>query len=147
MDAAFRHERTVQPAELDGLGHASNVAFVAWMQDAAIAHSTAAGWSTQRYSELGLVWVVRRHEIEYLGPAIAGDRLFVYTWVSTMERITSQRRYEIVHAETGKLLARATTDWVFVNLARGRPTRIPVELSSAFVVDPRTERSAAAPAP
>jgi acyl-CoA thioester hydrolase len=141
MDAIFRHERTVQPAELDGLGHASNVAYVAWMQDAAIAHSTAAGWSTERYNELGQAWVVRRHEIEYLGPAVAGDRLFVYTWVTTMERITSQRRYEIAHADSGKTLARATTDWVFVNLARGRPTRIPPELSSAFVVDPRTTLS------
>ena len=39
-----------------------------------------------------------------------------------------------MHAQGGGLLAKAETLWAFVNLATGRPTRIPPELQAAFEI-------------
>jgi len=63
-------------------GHANNVEFVRWMQDAAAAHADAAGCTAATLAA-GATWVVRSHRIEYRRPALAGERLRVVTWVET----------------------------------------------------------------
>ena len=73
MPAIFEYHHTVCDDEIDVLGHANNVCYVAWMQDAALAHSAAQGWPAEAYGRLGMGWVVRSHAIEYhqpCGPAI-----------------------------------------------------------------------------
>ena len=115
----FVHEVEVVEADIDNLGHASNLVYLRWVQEAALAHSTALGFSEQAYLARGEVWVVRRHEIEYLRAAVAGDRLRVETRVVTMKAANSVRKTEIFRGS--ELLCRAATDWVYVELARGRP--------------------------
>jgi len=41
------------------------------------------GWTTAQHLESGSGWVVRAHQIEYLQPAFAGDRITVRTWWPT----------------------------------------------------------------
>ncbi|MCX5797792.1 MAG: thioesterase family protein [Elusimicrobia bacterium] len=123
-------------AEIDELGHASNQAFLAWMMEAAAAHSAVQGWPPQRYLSLGAAWVVRRHEIDYLRPALAGDDLLVRTWVCGARQVTSQRRYEIVRTGEAGALARGLTVWAWVDLKSGKPARMPPEVLGAFEVVP-----------
>ncbi|QDT55074.1 acyl-CoA thioesterase YbgC [Caulifigura coniformis] len=136
MPDIYFHEHTVHADEIDPLGHANNVSFVKWMQDAAIAHSTAQGWPMSRYREHGVAWVVRRHTVEYLLPAVEGERIVVKTWVADMQRVTSLRRYEI--STTDRLLARAETNWAFIRTGDGKLTRIPEHVSASFVLVPGT---------
>src|SRR5688500_4616640 len=117
MPAVYEHRHTVAEAEIDALGHASNLAYVAWMQDAAIAHSAAQGWPGEAYRRLGQGWVVRSHEITYLRPAFAGELVVVRTWVATLRKASSLRRYEVLRPADGKTLATAATDWAFVDYA------------------------------
>ena len=106
MPEVFEYRRVVGDDEIDELGHANNVAYVAWLQAAAVAHSTAQGWPGTRYRQLGQGWVVRSHTIEYLQPAFAGDPLVVRTSVATMKKVTSLRRYHILRESDEQLLAR-----------------------------------------
>ena len=130
----FVHEVEVVEEDIDNLGHASNLVYLRWVQDAALAHSTALGFSEQAYIARGEAWVVRRHEIEYLRAAMAGDRLRVETRVESMKVANSVRRTEIFRG--GELLCRAATDWVYVDLKRGRPTRIPDDVRKVFPLEP-----------
>ena len=134
MPEIYLHEHTVHADEIDPLGHANNVSYVQWLQDAAIAHSTAQGWPMSRYREIGFAWVVRRHTVEYLQPAVEGDRIVVRTGVADMQRVTSRRRYEIVSEE--RILARAETNWAFIRTTDGKLTRIPESLAGSFVLVP-----------
>jgi acyl-CoA thioester hydrolase len=130
----FVHEVEVREADIDNLGHASNLAYLRWVQYAALAHSTALGFSEQTYLTRGEAWVVRRHEIEYLRAALARDRLRIETRVESMKAANSVRRTEIFRG--GELLCRAATDWVYVDLKRGRPTRIPEDVRRVFPLEP-----------
>ena len=136
MPEIYEYLHTVRDDEIDGLGHANNVAYVEWMQSAAVAHSAAQGWSGEAYRQLGCGWVVRSHTIEYHQPALPGDRIVVRTWVATMKKVTSIRRYRILRQSDDGLLATAETKWAFVNLATGQPARVPSQIAQAFhVVD------------
>lgn len=70
----------VRHYEMDALGHVNNAVYLHYLEQAAYEHSAAAGFSDERTRELGGIWIVRRHEIEYLRPATAGDVLQVVTW-------------------------------------------------------------------
>jgi acyl-CoA thioester hydrolase len=132
MPVVFFHSHVVRPDEIDELGHANNVEYIRWMQSAAVAHSAAQGWPAARYAALGQGWVVRAHSIEYLLPAFSHDQIVVETWVATMKKVSSLRRYRMVRKGDAGLLATAETNWAFVDLTSGRPARIPPEIALAF---------------
>jgi len=132
MPAVFYYLHTVQPDEIDTLNHANNVAYVQWLQDAAVAHSSARGWPPERHLALGAGWVVRSHTIEYIRPARLGDEIVVQTWVADFKKVTSRRRYRIYRVEDGVLLAQAETLWAFVTYATGQPTRIHPDVAASF---------------
>ena len=96
MIELFEYPHTVGADEIDEQGRANNVVYVAWMQEAAIAHSAVLGWTPERYLRLGMGWVARSHWIEYLQPAMAGDEIIVETRVCDMKKVTSKRVYRIL---------------------------------------------------
>jgi len=136
MPDVYCYHHQVLDSEIDELDHANNAAYVNWMQAAAIAHSTAQGWPSQRYWDASYAWVARSHKIDYLQPAVAGDRLVVRTWVADMQRASSLRRYEILRESDSTLLARAETRWAFINLQTRKPVRIPAVVQADFVIVP-----------
>ena len=60
----------------------------------------------------------RAHKIKYRIPAVIDDHVVVQTWIETMEKVSSDRRYHIVRKSDGKRLAEAETTWVYVNWKR-----------------------------
>jgi len=129
---AFSHRFSVQPGDIDELGHANNVVWVRWVNEVAIAHSRSAGLGPDVYVSLGVVWVVRRHDIEYLIPALPGELVEATTWVANMRGATSQRRTTFRRAGDGVLLSRATTTWALVDMVTGKPRRVPREMMQRY---------------
>ncbi|HTR80539.1 MAG TPA: acyl-CoA thioesterase, partial [Bacteroidota bacterium] len=76
----FEIKVTVDPKDIDELGHVNNVVYLRWVQEAAVAHWLS-GTSVEEQS--GIVWVVLRHEIDYKHPARLGDPLLARTWVGS----------------------------------------------------------------
>lgn len=123
----------VVPADaIDANAHVNNKEYLRWMEDIAIGHSAAQGWAMERYQALGATWYVRSHFVEYLRPALAGMPLTVATWVATMERRASLRRYVFVRTDDRKLIAQAETLWIFVDIGTGRATEIAPAVRAAF---------------
>jgi len=127
---------TVAPEDIDALDHASNLVYLRWVQDAATAHSAAVGLGLAEYRSAGRVFVVRRHTIDYLRPALLGERLEVETRVTALGAASSERQTEIRRAGDAAVLARAVTGWAYIDLARGRPVRIPDHVRARFMLDP-----------
>lgn len=121
----------VTASAIDANGHANNVEFVRWMQEAAVSHADAVGCTAATLAA-GATWVVRSHQIEYARPALQGDRIDVRTWVENVRRAFSLRKYEFVRAADGVVLARGQTDWVFLDAATVRPRSIPDEITGMF---------------
>jgi acyl-CoA thioester hydrolase len=130
MAERFAIPITPAPADIDELGHVSNLVYLRWVQDVAMAHSRSVGWDFSRYRELGAAFMVRRHEIDYVAQVTLGQTLRGETWVESWRAASCIRRTELVHA--GKVVARAATTWALIGLDSGRPQRIPKELAELF---------------
>ena len=130
MTERFRFPITAADADIDELGHVSNLVYVRWVLETATAHSVAVGWGHPEYRALGAVFVVRRHEIDYLASVLAGQQLVAETWVESWRAASCIRRTELLRDRT--IVAQAATTWAFVSTASGRPLRIPDHLRARF---------------
>jgi len=135
MEPVYRLELIVPAEAVDGNRHVNNVAYVQWMQDAAIQHSAATG-CTRMTEAIGATWVARMHRIEYLSPAFADEAITVLTWVADFRKVRSLRRYKFIRAVDQKVLVLGETDWVLVDVATGRQRGIPCEMVSLFELVP-----------
>src|SRR5574338_516697 len=121
MPATFKREFRVRQYECDAYGHVNHANYLRYMQEAAIDASAAVGYDEARYNAIGHVWFIRETEIEYLRPLLYGDTVVITTWVGDFRRVRSRRFYEFHHAVSGELMARASTDWVYLEPDTGRP--------------------------
>ncbi len=128
------HVRTfrVRHYECDVYGHVSHANLLNYMQEAAFEASAAAGYDLARYEAIGHHWLVHETDIEVLRPLRYGDAVQVKTWVADFRRVRSRRAYEFRRVQSGEVVARAHTDWVFLHSATGRPAPIPSEMMAAF---------------
>jgi acyl-CoA thioester hydrolase len=129
--ARFELPIQVQEADIDELGHVNNVTYLRWVQDAAVAHWTAAAPDAERAR---LLWIVLRHEIDYRQAAHLGDRIVARTWVGTATRLKFERHTEIFRAQDGCLLAQARTVWCPIDAGTRKPTPVTAEVRSRFSV-------------
>ncbi len=125
----------VPVAELDPFGELKTAALIRILQLAAARASEDAGFDLSWYERTGTTWVVRLTHVEKLEPARHGDELIVRTWVSDFRRVRSIRQYEVSRIADGAIIARAATDWVYVDAASGAPAVVPDEIQRSLMPD------------
>ena len=123
----FSHSFRVDTADIDAQNHVNNVAYVRWIQDAAVAHWFSVKTEIQREN---LTWIVTRHEIDYKKPAFESEEITVTTWVGEPTRVSWERFTEIKRGED--LLVKARSVWCSIDRETLKPTRITAELKEIF---------------
>lgn len=121
---------TPTPTDIDELGHVNNAVWVRWIQDVATAHWVATADSAHIDTYL---WVVVRHEIDYLGNVGPGTPVTARTWVGPPPKGARFDRHVEFVGPDGKVKVRARTTWAIVDRATGRVVRVPPEVAAPFL--------------
>jgi acyl-CoA thioester hydrolase len=129
----FKTLLRVRHYEMDALGHVNNAVYQNYLEQAAIEHSEYVGLTLDVYQELGGVFVMRRVEIDYLRPAVAGDTLEVTTWLKEIRGTRAFRHYQIRKQNQDDLLVTANALWVWVEAKTMRPRPIPSMMLDKFL--------------
>lgn len=129
---AYPYAVSIGADDVDIQGRVSNHDIVRILADAAAAHSSHLGWDLAAYRRLGAWWVVRRHEVDYLQAAKAGDDLVCHTWPASFEKLRAARRHVLVRPTDGAVVARALNVWTLIDIKTGRPRRFPADILEAF---------------
>jgi acyl-CoA thioester hydrolase len=119
----FETNYTVVTSNIDELNHVNNVVYLQWIQDIANLH-----WNElkQGVDTAAYVWVVIRHEIDYLNQALLGDTLLAKTWVGKTAGLKSIRHVEFYR--NNKLLVKAQTTFCLLHAKSFKPMRITDEI-------------------
>jgi acyl-CoA thioester hydrolase len=128
-NASYSHTIVVTDADIDELNHVNNVVYLQYAQDIATAH-----WKSVASDEMqaNVVWMARRHEIDYLKQAVLGDVLQVKTWVGDFTAATWERHYEIYRVSDNQLMVKAKSIWVPLDRHTHRIKRIDGEILECF---------------
>lgn len=121
---------TAAPSDIDELGHVNNAVWVKWIQDVATAHWMAAATAEQiaRW-----IWVVVRHEIDYMGNVGAGETVTARTWISDAPRGARFNRNVEFSGADGRARVRSVTQWALIDRESGRLARVPRDVAGRFL--------------
>lgn len=117
---------TVQKSDIDSYGHANNSVYVRWFDECARTHSKSVGVDTEQATTLGFGMAVKESTISYNASAYLGDRILVANWLTANDfRLRATRHFQIIRCADGLTLARADMHYVCINIATGRPSKMP----------------------
>ena len=129
----FSRNFKVTPEMIDDNHHFNNVWSVQWIQDIAIEHSESVGGTALMHS-LGAGWMIHVQHVEYKNQAFLGDEIRGTTWVAAYGRVACSRKCRFERVSDGKVIFESETQWVLVDLTRGRPMTIPDEMKKLYSV-------------
>lgn len=127
----FSMDFLVNPSMIDKNRHMNNVWAAQWIQDISVAHAEFVG-SVANLDELGYSWVIHTQYIEYKNQAFLGDEIVGTTWVVGYSKVVSSRKCSFVRKSDGKVVFCSETQWVLMDLKRGRPVMIPEKIKKLF---------------
>ena len=126
----FEMRLEASDADIDELGHVNNAVWVQWIQKVAVAHwhAVCRPQDHDRY-----IWVVVRHEIDYLRAVMPGESVTGRTWVGAAPRGARFDRHMEFVGDDGRPRVRAVTQWAILDRATGRPLRVPPDVIAPFL--------------
>ena len=124
---SFQHSFKVKLQDIDDLNHVNNVVYLQWVQEVAYMHWDVLGTSAMKDA---FVWMVLRHEIDYLNQAYVNDTITIYTWIDESEGVKSTR---IVHMYCeDKILTKSKTTFCLLDKETLKPKRISNDILELF---------------
>lgn len=123
----FKLNIQVTAHDIDELEHVNNMVYLKWVLEAAENHWVSLSTDSLRKK---YKWLVLRHEIDYVKPAVLNDQLVAYTWVEWHEGVKSLRQVKIYREN--QLIAAAKTVWCLLDGNTMKPKRIENDISSLY---------------
>ena len=119
---------TVDPADIDFMGHVNNASYLRWVQDAVVDHWRALAPADAVAAHL---WVALKHEITYRRPTFLNDAPIAHV---LLEKVQGARAfYETVIKRGEEVLAEVKSSWCCLDAATLRPARLARELVERFL--------------
>jgi acyl-CoA thioester hydrolase len=118
---------TVEPGDIDFMGHVNNARYLTWVQDAVLAH-----WRRLAPAEdvATKAWVALKHEITYLRPGFLGDAVVARP---VLESFKGARAFYLTVISRGEdVLAEVRSAWCCIDAETLKPARIGDHLRRFF---------------
>ena len=124
----YAHTISVDPRDIDHMGHVNNAVYLRWVQDAVTRY-----WETVAPAEAVArhLWVALKHEISYRRPAFLEDGLVAEVVAEGMQGARSQFTTFIRRGE--ELLADVRSSWCCLDSATLRPARLARDVVERFL--------------
>lgn len=107
------------------------ISILHFLEDIAISHSEAVGLGIDRLLAERTGWVLNRWLLRMDRYPKLGERISIETWPSKFERFYATREFSMKDSE-GNMLGRASSLWIYLNLDKKRPMRIPAHFEQAY---------------
>lgn len=118
---SFVHKITVRSEDIDVLKHVNNVVYLRYAQEVAQEHWK---YKTNEVVRDLFVWVVVRHEIDYLHPSFEGNELLGSTWLELPKGSSIVRNVSLFNNSLQKATANVKSTWCLLDAITLRPKRI-----------------------
>ena len=118
----------VRYAETDAEGVVYYANYLIYMEVARVNYLRNLGVDRKLWGEQGLGLVIAEALCRYHAPAHFDEELVIRAWLESAKRSSTVMRYEVVHKDSGRLLADGHTVQVFVDLRTMKPASIPEDV-------------------
>jgi acyl-CoA thioester hydrolase len=116
----------VRYAEIDAQGHVNNATYLTYFEVGRVEWLRSTGQSYREMERRGRGLVVAEAFLNYRLPAYFDDELTLRTTLAEIGKVSLRFEYEVLRDD--ELLATGHTRHACVDLATGKPVRMPIEL-------------------
>ena len=128
--------RTLQAYQCDRFGYVRPLILMNELQSIADRHAEILGCGRTYCLEHNIGWVVMYYLVDIIELPVEGEELTFTTWPSCQDALRATRDFEIRGAD-GRLMVRATSQWILIDMERRRPLPLASHLSPDVVVPTR----------
>lgn len=121
----------------DKNGNATPISILSYLGETSGAHTDKIGFGHQKISKLNYAWMINRWKVKIDKYPKVKDKITIETWTSGIDRFYATREFKIYDNEDNEI-GRASTQWIFIDMIKKRPIRIPVEFKE--IANPIDER-------
>lgn len=123
MSEKLCEKRTLQAYQCDRYGNMRPLILMNELQGMGDKHAEQLGVGYAYCESHGIAWVVTHYLVDIIEMPTEREELCITTWPSCQDALRATRDFEIRGAD-GRLLVRATSQWVLIDMARRRPLRL-----------------------
>lgn len=123
MSEIMTEKRVLQAYQCDRYGKMRPLILMNELQGMGDKHAESLGVGYAYCEARGIAWVVTHYLVDIIEMPTEREELAITTWPSCQDALRATRDFEIRGAD-GRLLVRATSQWVLIDMARRRPLRL-----------------------
>ncbi|MCM1519448.1 MAG: thioesterase [Lachnoclostridium sp.] len=116
MQQYFDNDFTLNAADCNAQRELSVSRISTLIIDTATRHALALGVGFDNMMKYGLSWVLSRLTFELYAPTVVGHSYRFRTWVAGLNRLFSERNFEIIDLTTDTTIGYARTIWMAINM-------------------------------
>lgn len=136
MSQKLIEKRVLQAYQCDLRGNVRPLILMNELQSIADRHAEVLGCGRTYCLENNVGWVVMYYLVDIVELPREGEELTFSTWPSCQDALRATRDFEI-HGADGRLMVRATSQWILIDMTRRRPVPLAGHLSERVVVPQR----------
>ena len=122
----YSFKTNVRFSEVDNTQTMTLPAIVNYFQDCSTQQSEELGLGLKKLYEKGKAWILSSWQIEVERYPEIGEKIEVCTWPTAFKGLFGNRNY-CIKDSNNEIIAKAHSVWVFMDIAKGRPTKPDVE--------------------
>ena len=124
----YRHPITIEPVDIDHMGHVNNAVYLRWVQEAVVRYWEAVAPAEAVATHL---WVALKHEISYRRPALLHDGVVAEV---IAERMQGARTFFSTIFRRGEdVVAEVSSSWCCLDATTLRPARLARDVAQRFL--------------
>ncbi|MGE5458327.1 MAG: acyl-[acyl-carrier-protein] thioesterase [Methanococcaceae archaeon] len=129
----FSEDFEIRYYECNKFKEASPTTVLEFLNEAAGMHSTSVGYGYEALKQNGRVWLLNRWNLKVERYPKWEEKVSVKTWPSNFERCFAKRDF-LITDENENTIAKAVSLWIFFDIEKKRPIRIPQEFNENYRV-------------
>lgn len=120
--------------EINSQRRASPVTVLNYFEEVAARQSEECGYGLGKLMSRGLIWILTNWSIQMERYPGWMEEVLAETRVCSFERFYAFREF-IIRDKDKRIIGTADSRWIFYDLKRNRPVRVPPDIAAAFGVD------------
>lgn len=121
-DNSYTIESRIRFSEIDHTRKVTLPAIINYFQDCSIFQSEEIGYGFSYLDEHRKAWVLSSWQIDIKRYPVLGEKIKVSTWATGFKGILGERNF-CMRDEADRIVACANSLWVYMDMAKGRPTK------------------------
>lgn len=123
MTEILTEKRTLQAYQCDRYGKMRPLILMNELQGMGDKHAERLGVGYEYCLSHNMAWVVTHYLVDIIEMPTEREELVIQTWPSCQDALRATRDFEILGAD-GRLMVRATSQWILIDLNSRRPLRL-----------------------